>query len=200
MAEARQNKTNMLVHFIGSRSKILNEINYYRPVLESIKKAGHTIAYDWVEDVYALAQKGKLKKENESWAEVDNDNEAALTKADVVIVEGTSKSFFAGYQVAKAAQLKKPILILTRDNSPVAISGLSTPSGFIKSVAYNQKELDSIIADFLQENTIDTKELRFNFFLDRQSYNYLRWVSSKTGKTKAQIIRSLLQKEMNKDD
>lgn len=56
----------------------------------------------------------------------------------------------------------------------------------------------AIVKEFLEENVIDTKDLRFNFFLDRPTYNYLRWMSSKTGKTKAEIVRSLLQKEMNK--
>lgn len=189
----------MIVHLIGSRSNIKDEIDYYRLIIKIVKSSGHELAYDWVEDVYALAQKGQLKKQDQSWGEVDKNNEAALSKADIVIVECTTKSFFAGFQVSQAASQKKPILLLTRDLSPVAISGLSTPIGFVKSVAYKKDELKSIVTEFIDENMIDTKELRFNFVLDRPTYNYLRWTSSKTGKTKAEIIRSLIHKEMNKE-
>lgn len=189
----------MVVHFIGSKSQILKEIDYYRKIMSCIEGAGHTLANPWVEDVYELAQEGMLKKATESWDEVDKINADALAKADVVIVESTSKGFFAGYQVSQTVMQKKPLLVLTRDKSPVAISGISTPSGFIKSVTYDMDSIEGILKDFLAENVIETKDLRFNFFLDRQTYSYLRWMSAKTGKTKAQIIRSLLQKEMNKN-
>lgn len=189
----------MVVHFIGSKSKILKEIDYYRKIMSCVEEAGHTLANPWVEDVYELAQEGMLKKATESWDEVDKINADALAKADVVIVESTSKGFFAGYQVSQTVMQKKPLLVLTRDKSPVAISGISTPSGFIKSVTYDMDSIEGILKDFLAENVIETKDLRFNFFLDRQTYSYLRWMSAKTGKTKAQIIRSLLQKEMNKN-
>jgi hypothetical protein len=187
----------MIVHFIGSKSEIHKELPYYRAIISSVKSQGHTIAKEWVEEVNTLAGHGKLKKEAESWAQVDKDHMTAIAKADVMIVDCTAKSFFSGYHVAQAAAQKKPLLILTRDKSPVAISGLSTPSGFIKSVVYDLKNIDSIVQEFLSENTIDTKDLRFNFYLDRPTYTYLRWMSEKTNKTKAEVIRSLLQREMN---
>ena len=190
----------MVVHFIGSKSRIHDELPYYRAIVSTVKKLGHEFARDWVEEVNSLAKHGKLKKEAETWGQVDKDNAAAIANADVIIVEGTAKSFFSGYQVAQAALQKKPILILTRDESAVAISGLSTPTGFVKSVVYNLDTLKPILGDFLKENTIETRDLRFNFYLDRSTYTYLRWMSAKTGKTKAEIIRSMLQREMNKTE
>ena len=190
----------MVVHFIGSRSHITEEISNYRAIILRVREEGHTIAHDWIEETFVLVQQGKLKKDTQTWSEVDKDHATAIARADVVIVEGTSRGFFEGYEVAQAAFQKKPILILNRDTSPLGISGLSTPTGFVKSVTYDRKDLDEILRDFLAENALETKDLRFNFFLDRQTFNYLRWMSSKTGKTKAEIVRTLLQKEMNKDD
>jgi len=190
----------MIVHFIGSKSRIQEELPYYRAIVSAVKGLGHEFAREWVEEANDLAKEGKLKKEAETWGQVDENNAVALAKADVVIVEGTTKSFFSGYQVAQAASQKKPILILTRDKSAVAISGLSTPTGFVKSVVYNLDNVEAILSEFLQENTIETRDLRFNFYLDRATYTYLRWMSAKTGKTKAQVIRSLLEREMNKTD
>ncbi len=189
----------MIVHFIGSRSKVIEEIDYYREIIGHIKAGGHTLASEWVEDTYSLLKQGQLKKENETWDDIDGANATAISKADVIVVESTKKSFFAGYRVAQAAIQKKPLLILTRDKSPVAVSGLRTPTGFVKSVRYDSTTLPVVVNDFLKENTIRANDLRFNFVLDRQTYNYLRWTSSETGKTKAQIIRALLQREMKKD-
>jgi hypothetical protein len=190
----------MIVHFIGSRSHIAEEVKYYRRIVDCIKGEGHTVPHDWIEEMYVLSQQGKLKKDDQSWSEVDQDHASAIAQADVIIVEATSRGFFEGYEASQAAYQKKPMLILTRDTSAVGISGLTTPTGFVKSVTYEAENLEEIVREFLAENIIDTKDLRFNFFLDRKTYTYLRWVSSKTGKTKAQIVRSLLQKEMNKDD
>lgn len=190
----------MVVHFIGTKSRVLAEIEYYRRIIACIRGAGHTLANPWVEDVYKLAQKGSLKKAAETWGEVDRANAVALSKADVVIVETTTKGFFAGYQVSQAVLQKKPLLLLTRDRSPAAISGISTPLGFIKSVVYNPESLDKVLKDFFAENTVDTKDLRFNFFLDRPIYSYLQWKSTKTGKTKAEVVRSFLQKGMDEDN
>ena len=58
---------------------------------------------------------------------------------------------------------------------------------------YNNDNLEDIIRQFLTDNDVKAKDLRFNFFLDRQIYNYLRWASLKTGKAKAKILRELVQ-------
>jgi len=190
----------MIVHFIGSKSEIKEELPYYRAILAKVRELGHEIARDWIEEVHSLAQHGRLKKETESWNQIDKENTDAIASSDVIIVEVTAKSFFAGYQVAQAVLQKRPVLILTRDDSALAISGLSTPTGFVKSVVYDLDSLESILSDFLKEHTIKTRDLRFNFYLDRTTYAYLHWMAAKTGKTKAQVIRSMLEREMSKPE
>jgi hypothetical protein len=190
----------MVVHFIASRSHITEDMEYYRRIISCIEQGGHTLPHNWIEETYILAQQGKLKKDDQTWGDVDQDHATAISQADLVIVEATSRGFFEGYESSQAASQKKPLLILTRDTSALGISGLSTPTGFVKSVTYDNDDLEEIIEEFLAENIIETKDLRFNFVLDRPTHNYLRWMSSKTGKTKAEIIRNLLQKEMNKGD
>lgn len=191
----------MIIHFIGSKGNIVQEIDYYRSVTESIKRHGHSIANDWVEPVYTAA----LKKNEDSeapfdWNAIDKENAAAIAKADLVIVEATKKSFFVGYGVAQAAHQKKPVLILTRDGSFPGAMNLTESFDVINSASYNSDNLESIIQKFLEENTIDVKDMRFNFFIDRGIYNYLRWASFKTGKTKAEVLRELVQREIEKKE
>jgi hypothetical protein len=190
----------MIVHFIGSRSHIREEVEHYRTIVEAIKDSGYELTYDWVNETYSSLLDAPAGTTRTDWEKIDERFETAMQQADVVIVDCTLRGFFVGYRTAQAIAQKKPLLLLTRDTTAKAVAGINTPTGYIRSTAYDKDNLRSIIQNFLEENTIDTKDLRFNFFLDRRTYNYLRWMSSKTGRTKAEIVRSLLQREMDNDD
>lgn len=185
----------MIVHLIGSKSQIEEDIKYFRDIKRIVEKNGHTLGRDWIEEVYAEHQNEKQHKD-EQWKDIFHENIAAMAKADVVIAEATAKSFSIGYQVATALQQKKPVLILTRNNSLGNTLGSGIASDFVQFANYEESTLEQVIVDFLKENTVDTKDLRFNFFIDRQIYNYLRWASYKTGKTKAEILRELVDREI----
>jgi hypothetical protein len=190
----------MIIHFIGSKGNITQEIDYYQAIVDSIKQYGHTLAQDWVDVVYKAATKSNEWDKEINWRDIDKENTAAISKADLVIVESTKRSFFVGYGVAQAVHQKKPVLILVRDDSFPGIKYLSDASDIIYGAQYDLKTLDSVIGKFLEENTIETKDMRFNFFIDRAIYNYLRWAAFKTGKTKAEVLRELVQREIEKKD
>ncbi len=184
----------MIVHFIASKGKIGQEIEHYRDILAAIKKLGHTLALDWVEETHS---QGVVDEERVNWTDIEQENTGAISKADVIIVEATQKTFFVGYRVAQAIQQKKPILILTRDNSFPGITGLSATSDLVTGAQYNKENLVAKLKKFFEDNDIPTKDMRFNFFIDRPIYNYLRWAAYKTGKTKAEILRDLVSKEID---
>ena len=72
--------------------------------------------------------------------------------------------------------------------------------GWVRHEEYTDTTVERILKQFLAENDISTKDMRFNFFIDRPIYNYLRWAALKTGKTKAEILRELVQHEIEKKD
>lgn len=190
----------MIIHLIASKGNIREEIDYYRNLASEIKTLGHTLALDWFEHVYEKAVKGGFNEGDVDWAKIDQENTAAISKADVIIVEATKKSFFVGYQVSQAVHQKKPILILTRDNSFPGIASLSNTSDLITGANYDENSLPEILQKFTDNNSIETKDMRFNFFIDRPIYNYLRWAAFKTGKTKAEILRELVAREIDKNN
>jgi hypothetical protein len=190
----------MIIHLIASKGSIREEIDHYRNLANEIKKQGHTLALDWLEHVYERTVNGEFNEGDVDWAKIDQENTAAISKADVIIVEATKKSFFVGYQVSQAIYQKKPILILTRDNSFPGIAGLSGASDLIAGANYDDTTLPQILKKFTNDNSIETKDMRFNFFIDRPIYNYLRWAAYKTGKTKAEILRELVAKEIEKNN
>lgn len=189
----------MIVHFIGSKSGIQREINYYRKIADFIKSKGHSLAYDWVEETYKSLG-SESQDELYDWAKVDSSNTAGIAHADLVIVEATQKSFFVGYRTAQAIQQKKPTLIMYREDAFPGAKDLSKAGSFVSASEYDDASLEKVLDKFIIENTIDTKDMRFNFFIDRGIYNYLRWAAFKTGKTKAEILRNLVQKEINKKE
>lgn len=187
----------MLIHFVASKTSLERDIKYYRRILDVVRADGHTLTSEWVEDAYNIS-KGKGKYEQLDWSAIYSNNMESLAKTDLVIADVTDDAFSVGFQVASALQQKKPTLLLQRDTG-------SLPNAFYPSAAkdnllthrfYNDENLEEIVESFVKENRIDNKDLRFNFFIDRQIYNYLRWASFKTGKTKAEILRELVQREI----
>lgn len=187
----------MIIHFIGSKSNIEHELPYYRKITDYLKSHGHSLARDWVEETYTLNKDNpSLDQLSFDWKTIDTDDAAAISRADVIIVEATRKSFFVGYRMALAVQQKKPTLVLYRDNSFPGASDLSSSANLIYAVEYDENNLEKVLQKFIDENTINTKDMRFNFFIDRAIYNYLRWAAFKTGKTKAEVLRELVQREI----
>lgn len=187
----------MIIHFISSKSGINDNYEHLKRIVEIIKGTGNELARDWLDLEYEYTRSGKEHSAID-WRKVNLENLEALSRADVVIAEATVKSFSTGFQVATAIQQKKPTLILTRDNALEGTFASGLISDFVSAKNYNAENLEDFISTFIRQNTIETKDLRFNFFIDRQIYNYLRWAAYKTGKNKSEILRELVLREIEK--
>lgn len=185
----------MLVHLIGSRDEIDKNIDHLRNLVEIIQREGHTLAHDWVDASYEVRDQAAQNPGATDWSLLYKDSVEAISRADVVVAETSTPSFSVGYQVATAISMKKPALVLNREGVEKSFfaSGIETGITYKK---YTEESVDTIVTKFLQENNISTKDMRFNFFIDRPIYNYLRWAALKTGKTKAEILRELVQREI----
>lgn len=192
----------MIVHLVASAEYIEKDINDLRDLIDIFHKEGHTLACNWVEPAYARV-KEKSKGEQQktvNWQAIYKENMAAITKADVVVAESTLRSFGTGYQIATAARLKKPVLILRRDSVENDIMAIGVTDKLVQFQTYNDRNIEDVLTAFLRENDIKNKDLRFNFFVDREIYGYLRWASHETGKTKSEILRTLVREEIKKQN
>lgn len=184
----------MKVHLAGSRT-ILDNLTSLRNTVKIIHEEGHELVEDWIEPTYQQLKKG-VKIADFDWPAIYKSSIDSVHRADIVIAESTVPSFSVGFQVSVAMQIKKPILILNKVN----VKDAPFPSGIDEGILYkdyNDKNLKSIVIKFLKDNDVQLKDMRFNFFIDRPIYNYLRWASHRTGKTKAEILRDLVTKEIN---
>lgn len=191
----------MIVHVTGSLANAEEDITYLRRIVKTIKQNDSTLALDWIESAYNDNSKETSEQTPEAdWQTIMEETLDAIGRADVVIVEATHYTFSQGFQVAMALNQKKPVLIVSR--TPVEerlVSGLKSRDS--RTAEYtSEEELEAVVAQFLRDNTISTKDLRFNMFIDRPIYNYLRSVSYETGKNKSEIIRELINREIRKKD
>jgi hypothetical protein len=187
----------MKIHLIASKPSLEKDINVLRQIMKVIKAEGHAIARDWIEDAYAANM--KTGQTAEDWSLIYSESLGAIAGADVIVADATYENFGVGYQIAVAVQQKKPVLLLHRSGVDGAFAH-GVADGWVRHGEYTENNIDKVIADFLKDNDISTKDMRFNFFIDRPIYNYLRWAALKTGKTKAEILRELVQREIKEKD
>lgn len=186
----------MIVHLIIPRDGLQENILNIQKVVDIIKAKGHSLANEWIEDAYKRTSGGE-EVSDQDWQKIIEENLAAIAKSDVIIADVSYDSTAMGYQIATALHQKKPTLLILQDGKRVPAFTWNIPSSFLKKEAYTSDNIADKIAPFLQDNDIGTKDMRFNFFIDRGIYNYLRWAALKTGKTKAEILRELVNREIN---
>lgn len=186
------------VHLIASRPTLKDDIDTLRKIISVIHDKDNSIAHDWIETAHKrLAER---QQQADDWSYIYKLNLEAIAQAEVVIAETTYENFAVGYQVAAAVQQKKPVLLLRKKASSEDAFVTGVEDDWAQHGVYDDDTLVPIVEKFLEDNDIKTKDLRFNFFIDRQIYNYLRWASFRTSKTKAEILRELVLKEINKEE
>lgn len=189
----------MKVHFITSRTTLQEDMAVIQKVAEVVRNSAHSIALDWFDE----AHKRNAHNTNNlaDWENIFKQNLETIAKSDVVIAEVSYDSFAVGYQVACAVQQKKPVLMLRHAEMEDDVFAAGITDSWAQREKYKDTDhLADIIETFLRDNDIQTKDMRFNFFIDRPIYNYLRWTSLKTGKTKAEILRELVEREIDRSN
>lgn len=186
----------MLVHLTGSARNLEGDLPHLRKIVSILHKNNCVLARDWVEPAYNHMSQLKAQDEQVDWEAVYQDNVESIARADVIVIEATNMRFAQGYQTALALQQKKPTLLLSREPFEGKMISGADIALLQTSVYTADDELDEIVSKFVEDNKIETKDMRFNFFIDRPIYNYLRWAALKTGKTKAEVLRELVQREI----
>jgi hypothetical protein len=191
----------MIVYVGGDSENMKVDMPYYQAIVEVIHDNDAVISRDWIGVARSRVEKNITRDTTKAeWADMYKENIEGMIRADIVIMEATNYRFPEGFYISEALRLKKPVLLVTREN--VRNRVLYGIKHKLLSIHHydNVEDLKKIVNKFIKANTIATKDLRFNFFIDRQIYTYLREVSYETGKNKSEIIRELLEKEIDKQD
>ena len=177
----------------------MQDTKVLRKIVSVIKDKGNQMDDDWLEEAYAREVAGNAQPAD--WPAIFKRSLETIAKTDAIIAETTHPSFAIGYQVAVAVQQKKPVLLLRRQASDQNAYITGVEDGWTQYESYaDEADVQRIIEKFLDDNDIKSKDMRFNFFIDRKIYNYLRWSALRTGKTKAEILRELVEKEIDREN
>lgn len=194
----KSQRQSMTVYLGGGSRHLDEDMPFYRKIMDVVHRNAHVLVYDWVNP--AFSHRNEIDYSEFDWKGILQNNLEAIARADLVVIEGTWYGFAEGYFTMVALQQKKPVLCVMRNTELEGriVSGITDKLFTLKSYS-SEQELEKIVDKFIHENTLTSRDLRFNFFIDNEIYNHLRWASFKTGKTKAEIIRELIEKEIDKN-
>jgi hypothetical protein len=181
----------VIVYIAGSLRDFDKDVLCQKKIIEVIHDHSATISQNWLDAAIA-------RHENDvqiaDWTPIVRNNLEALKRSDVVIIETSHYSFSQGFYMAAALEHKKPVLVISRNRlHHKYITGITDPMLSFSEYS-SEEELTQAIASFLKKNTIHTKDLRFNFFMTRRIAQYIDEKSKETGKTRSDIIRSIIKR------
>ena len=184
----------MRVHFSASLRRVSDHIQQYNLIAETIRSNGHEFLKDWLSENQTTEAAKRIYSDRE-WEDISSKTLQAVRKADAVIIDASTSSFSMGYQAALALSYRKPLLILFDSRYQQYIID---PTSSLKRafVYHDDEELCRAVESFLKENDASLADLRFNMVLDRDTYGYLQWEATRTGKSKAEIIRGLVKERI----
>lgn len=180
----------MKVHFIGD---LAGNKSDYKKIVDIIKKHGSEVVTD-----HSIVRTLKdIETETPEDAELYAKKMSQwLKQSDVVVVETTIPLLGAGYEIAVAIQLGKPVITLYRPdgkNTPHVLRGLESEK--LQVIGYNDKNLEEALNLALDYAT-EQMDTRFNFFVSPSIVNFLDWVSKKKRLPRAVYLRRLIEEDM----
>ena len=185
----------MKAHFIGD---LRGSRTDYQQIVKIIRSKGFDIVTEHslsrsIDDVRKEGPKDaeKYGKKMISW----------IKSADVIVVEITLPGLGAGYELATALELGRPVIALYKpegDNTPFILKALEG-NDKLQAISYKNSTLEidlSTALDFASESA----DTRFNFFISPKHQNYLDWISKTRKIPRAVFLRRLIEIAMKNED
>ena len=186
-------KTDMKVFFTASYSGKKEYQEMYDAVVRSLKETGCEVVSLEVQSysdlLGASAVKG-LSQNEKHYLYIRK----GIGISNAVIVESSVDNFRLGFESALALVYNKPVLCL---------SVKKDYSDYIKNADFcaykysTAKDLQEKVRNFILEVKKKHFSVRFNGYLTPSQMNYLKVKSRKAGKTVSQLIREMVQNEVD---
>ena len=133
----------MRVYFAGSIRGEAPDRDWFQELIKYISRTNKVLT----EHSFDFSYEDEIKKNDVQIWETDM---AWLQSADALIGEITAPSFGVGYEIGKAEEWGKPILLLWKNNPKKKPSAMLNGSSFLKLVKYDEKkEALAAIDEFL---------------------------------------------------
>ncbi len=183
----------MKYFFSASSRNISENIKMFKFIQDTLDKLGHLSTRDWIEEAYQKETNRKSIEKSE-WKRIHNHVSEAILDSDFIIAYISEPSFSVGYQVALSIQHKKPILILSKEPIDEIKNSFGTniDSELISFKRFSEDTFEESIKAFVRNYCLMGKPKRFSFFIDQRIHNFLRGEAFAKDKTKAEILRDII--------
>ena len=166
----------------------------YLAIISELEALGHEVFCD-----YFL--KASVKSINNQTEEESINAQLGFLKgklnSDILVFEVSFRSFGIGQEIANAFRLGKPVLALyLKNNKPHILRNEAGDSLLV--VEYNLSNLKQILKENLQYFKIGENR-RFTLLLPAHQTNYLDEVLRKTGISRSEYIRKLIDSDIKKE-
>lgn len=177
--------------------------NYFA-IRDYLKESGCIVLFDWLEDVSTAMKKYKTAEDRKRdvkdiYKKVIN----AIDNADICVIEYSIPNFSTSHQINYSLLKKKPTLVLQQSQNNNNFPGSymeALESPLLKVRDYDLENFKHIIDEFIGFSKIENGPARYNIVLDKSQKYYLDWASEHTNKSRSEIIRKLIDDQIEKDN
>lgn len=176
----------------------------YIAIRKEIIKEDNILLFDWIPETDKYIQEHGSAQKDRNIKSIFKKVVEAINKCDISIEEYTVPSFSSSHQINLSLTCRKPVLVL-REKTPNPewsnsyIDAVESPLLFLKEYQ-TQEECIQIVREFLGKFKNGYGQERYNFVLDKRQNYYLDWASDKYSKSRSEILRGLIEKEMDNDN
>lgn len=169
----------------------------YQQLVTAVKNAGHKIFADHIFEASSEMLQSRSEKE------VSNGYKKLIQKlkrADAVFAEISYGSTSAGYLIATAVSLNKPVVVFySGTEEPNLLKDLEAVQDRLVVVRYEKLEDLDREVPMMIEFINDSQDTRFNFFISPSLSTYLNWVSKQKRVPRSVYLRKLIDEDIEEN-
>jgi hypothetical protein len=181
----------MKIYFAASVSGKKYYLENYKKIVEVLRKLGHKVIYpktffdtDFTHKQAVLNMEKRVKIEK-LHKQIARDK----LRSDLVVIEGSYKSFALGQEINYALRVGKPVLVLYLQNKPHIL--LNEAGDRVLISQYNLENLEEVIRDAIDYLKIDEMK-RFTMLVPGKIIDHLDRFCREKEISKSEYIRKLI--------
>lgn len=188
----------MKFYFAAHTRKLDQYLPVYKKIINTLERVGWKQIDDWLKRE-VVAREGS-KVDYNYYENLYNQTSKKIKSSDVLIAEISEKSTTVAQQIIYALENHIPVWCLYQDSHQGAIPAFTKTrkDKNLKLSAYKDDNLENIIQETLTKYR--KREVKFNFYLTQDMNDYLEKKATKQKTPKSEIIRQLIQKEIEKNN
>lgn len=185
----------MKVYFTASVSGKAKYVDEYLHIVNVLKELKCVVTYEHIldsseEGIKILPREERIKFHDSvvHW----------IHDCDFVVADTSYPSTSAGYEIAIALRVGKPVLVLYSEGDPPSLLGLHKDDKLICE-KYDKHTLKNIIEDFVSYVS-ERHDMRFTFFITPRIMSYLDLISKQKKVPKSVYLRNLIEEDIQKNN